>query len=72
VKAYPIQASDGTIKEGVFINTDITDLRLRLRQFRLSAAESKEQLKNITEEYDLLKKNIATFIRKKDDSPPKA
>ncbi|MBN1849131.1 MAG: PAS domain S-box protein [Deltaproteobacteria bacterium] len=68
-KVYPIQGSDGEIKECVFINTDITELRLRLRQFRLSAAETKEQLKNITEEYDLLKKNIATFIRKKEGQP---
>lgn len=66
-KAYPIQASDGNTKECVIVNTDITDLRVKLMQFRLSTAEMKEQLKSITEEYDLLKKNIATFIRKKED-----
>lgn len=66
-KAYPISTDDGKAKECVIVNTDVTDLRLKLRQFRLLAAESKEQLKNLKEEYDLLKKNIATFIRKKEN-----
>lgn len=69
-KAYPIKASDGNTKECVFVNTEITDLRLKLRQFRLSVAETKEQLKSLTEEYDLLKKNIAAFIRKKESPEP--
>ncbi len=70
-KAYPISTDDGKAKECVIVNTDVTDLRIRLKQFRLLAAESKEQLKNLKEEYDLLKKNIATFIRKKEDAAQK-
>ncbi|MBW1887773.1 MAG: hypothetical protein JRI52_05410, partial [Deltaproteobacteria bacterium] len=63
----PLQAADGRGKECVVVNTDITALRLKLRKLQLYAAESKERFKNLSEEYDLLKKNIATFIRKKDD-----
>lgn len=66
-RVYPLQAADGRGKECVVVNTDITDLRLKLRKLQLYAAESKERLKNLSEEHDLLKKNIATFIRKKDD-----
>ena len=66
-RVYPLQAADGKGKECVVVNTDITNLRLKLRKLQLYAAESKERFKNLSEEYNLLKKNIATFIRKKDD-----
>ncbi len=63
---YPSQSADGKDKECVIFNTDITNLKSKLKKLGLYAAESKERLKNLSEEYDLLKKNIATFIRKKD------
>ena len=65
-KGYQLQSADGGAKECVIINTNITDLKLKLKKLQLYAAESKEKLKNLTEEYNLLKKNIATFIRKKE------
>ena len=71
-KVFPTQSADGEGKECVVVNTDITDLRIKLKKLELYAAESKEKLKTLNEEYDLLKRNIATFIRKKDDSPPEA
>lgn len=67
VRAFPAQSADGTNKECVFLAMDITDLRLRIKKLELYAAESKENLKTLSEEYDLLKKNIATFIRKKEE-----
>ncbi|MBW2205697.1 MAG: PAS domain-containing protein [Deltaproteobacteria bacterium] len=67
VRAFPAQSAAGTNKECVFLATDVTDLRLRIKKLQLFASESKENLKNLTEEYDLLKKNIATFIRKKEE-----
>jgi len=63
----PIEAAEGENKECAVVNTNITALRLRLKEVELYAAESKEKLKNLTKEYDLLKKNVATMIRKKDE-----
>jgi len=65
-RVYSLQSADGKDKECVIFNTDITNLKSKLKKLGLYAAESKEKLKNLSEEYNLLKKNIATFIRKKD------
>lgn len=65
-EAYPLKASDGKGSECLVVNTNITPLKLRMRKLELYAVESKEKLKNLSEDYNLLKKNIATFIRKKD------
>ena len=46
----------------------MTELALRLRQAEMEVAEAKEKLKSVSEEHDLLKRNLATFIRGKDDS----
>ena len=67
IRAFPARSVEGGNRECVFIATDITDLRLRIKKLELYASESKENLKNLTEEYELLKKNIATFIRKKEE-----
>ncbi len=67
-KAYPLQSSDKMRKECVIVSRDITDLKVKQRRLERYAAESKEKLKKLTEEYDLVKKNIASFIRKKEDS----
>lgn len=66
-RVLPIEAAEGENKECAVVNTNITALRLRLKEVELYAAESKEKLKNLTKEYDLLKKNVATMIRKKDE-----
>lgn len=67
IRSIPAQSAEGGNRECVFIATNITDLRLRIKKLELYASESKENLKNLTEEYELLKKNIATFIRKKEE-----
>lgn len=64
-KVYSLKASDGEGKECYVVNTNITDLRLKLKNSELSVLEAKEKLKNLSEDYNLLKKNIASFIRKK-------
>lgn len=64
-KVYSLKASDGEGKECYVVNTNITDLRLKLKNAELSVLEAKEKLKNLSEDYNLLKKNIASFIRKK-------
>jgi len=65
-RVFPSQSSSENGVECVIINTDITEIRLKLKKLSLYAAESNEKLKALSEEHDLLKKNIATFIRKKD------
>ena len=69
VMAMVLQAqnADGEGIECIIVNTDITDLRLKLKKLSHYAAESNEKLKTLSGEYNLLKKNIATFIRKKDN-----
>ncbi|MFC1821190.1 PAS domain-containing protein [Thermodesulfobacteriota bacterium] len=59
-------SADGEKKECIVMNTDITSLRLRINKLKLYTSETKERLKSLTEEHDMLKKNIATFIRKKE------
>lgn len=66
-RAFPIQAGEGKSKECVVVNTDITGLKLKMRRLEQDAAETKEKLKRMTDEYTLLRKNIATYIRKKDE-----
>lgn len=66
-EAFPAKGSQEEGRECLIINVDITQIRLKMKKLELSAAESKEKLKSLTEEYDLLKKNIASFIRKKDE-----
>ncbi len=64
---FPSRVTDEGDMECLVVNTDITDLRLKLKKLTRYASESSEKLKTLSEEYNLLKKNIATFIRKKDD-----
>lgn len=64
-RGYTTESPDGTAKECVILLTDVTELRLRIRQLEVYASETKEKLKSITEEHSLLKKNIASFLRKK-------
>jgi len=63
---YPLQTIHGKSKECVVINTDITNLALRIKELKQEAIEAKEKLKSINDEYTLLRKNIATYIRRKD------
>lgn len=67
-RVYPVAARDGEGAECAVVNTDVTELAVRLRQAEFEAAEAKERLKSVREEHDLLKRNIATFIRGKEES----
>ena len=64
--AYPSQSVGGKSRECAVMNTDITSLAARLRQLEKESLEAKERLKSMTDEYALLRKNLATYIRKKD------
>jgi PAS domain S-box-containing protein len=66
-KAYPMQSPDKKRWKCVIANRDITALIVKQRKLEQFVAESKEKIRNLTEEYDLMKKNIASFIRKKDE-----
>ena len=67
-RVYPVVTQDGKGKECAVVNTVVTELALRLRQAEIEMVEAKEKLKSVSEEHDLLKRNIATFIRGKDES----
>jgi len=69
-RVYTLKSIDGKTKECVVENTDITDFALRMKELEREAIEAKEKLKSMNDEYALLRKNIATYIRKKD--PDKA
>ena len=65
-RVFPSQVKEEEEVECVIVNTDVTELRLKLKKISRYAAESNDKFKNLSEEHALLKKNIATFIRKKD------
>ncbi len=65
-RAYPLQVSEAKSRECVIVNTDITDLKLKMKNLERDTAETKEKLKSVIDEYTLLRKNIATYIRKKE------
>jgi PAS domain S-box-containing protein len=67
VKVYPLQAGNGGEKECAVVNANVTDITLRLKKSESEATEAKEKLKILSEEHGLLKKNIASFIRKKEE-----
>jgi len=69
-RVFPSQSTEDNGVVCIILNTDITDIRLKLKKMSLYAAESNEKFKALSEEHDLLKKNIATFIRKKDSNLP--
>jgi len=66
-RVYPLQAGNGGEKECAVVNANVTDIALRLKKSETEAVETKEKLKAMSEEYGLLKKNIASFIRKKEE-----
>jgi PAS domain S-box-containing protein len=70
-RAYPLLSDVGKGRECVIANTDITNLKLKMIKLERHAIKSNEKIKTLSEEYELLKKNIASFIRPKDKENPK-
>jgi PAS domain S-box-containing protein len=70
-KAYPMLTHAGKDLECVITNTDITNIKLHMIKLERHAVKSNEKIKTLSEEYELLKKNIASFIRPKDKEAPK-
>jgi PAS domain S-box-containing protein len=66
-KVYPLRPGNGGEKECAVVNANVTDLTIRLKKSESEAMETKEKLKTLSEAHSLLKKNIASFIRKKDE-----
>ena len=67
-RMVPIRSGNANEKECMVVNTDITELTLRLKKMELDSAENKEKLRNLMEEHQLLKANIASFIRRKQEA----
>ncbi|MFZ0448440.1 MAG: PAS domain-containing protein [Desulfatiglandaceae bacterium] len=66
-KIMPLPSASGEIHECMVFNTVITDLKLRVKKLERYAMDSKEKYKRLTNEHQLLKRNIAAFIRKKEE-----
>jgi len=66
-RIFPIPSNNQDAMDCVVVNTDITELRLKIKKLSRYVTESQDKFKTLSEEYDLLKKNVATFIRKKDN-----
>jgi len=66
-RVFPSRNDFGGDMDCIVVNTDITELRLKIKKLSRYVAENQDKFKILSEEYDLLKKNVATFIRKKDN-----
>jgi len=66
-RVFPIPSDDEEAMDCVIVNTDITALKLKIKKLSRYVTENQDKFKTLSEEYDLLKKNVATFIRKKDN-----
>jgi PAS domain S-box-containing protein len=68
-RVFPCHNPEKNLTECVFINTDITAIQLKLLKMKQLVSEGKEKYRDLSVEYDLLKKNISNFVRKKDTPP---
>jgi PAS domain S-box-containing protein len=66
-RVFPVPSDDEESMDCVVVNTNITELRMKIKKLSRYVTESQDKFKTLSEEYDLLKKNIAAFIRKKDN-----
>ncbi len=69
VRIFSCHNPEKGLMECVFINTDITAIQLKLLKMKQLVSEGKEKYRGLSEEYELLKKNISNFVRKKDNPP---
>jgi len=65
VQMYPVRGRSDPVSECMIVNSDMTDLKLKMKKMERYAAESRDKLIKLSGEYDLLKSNIASFIRRK-------
>ena len=63
--AFSVLSGDGKSQECVVVNTDITSLKLKINQLERDETEAQEQLRRLSDEYELLRKNLARYIRGK-------
>jgi PAS domain S-box-containing protein len=61
----PVTALSGQVMECLVISADVTALKYRMKKLERYAVEKKEKFNKLSEDYNLLKSNIASFIRKK-------
>jgi PAS domain S-box-containing protein len=66
-KVMPEYDAGGKIIACTVAHTDVTDLKIRLKRLERFAVDSREKYKKLVDEHQLLKSNIATFIRKKEE-----
>ncbi|HJX34393.1 MAG TPA: PAS domain-containing protein, partial [Desulfatiglandales bacterium] len=66
-RVFPAPSDNGEAMDCIVVNTNITELRMKIKKLSRYVNESQDKFKTLSEEYELLKKNVATFIRKKDN-----
>jgi PAS domain S-box-containing protein len=66
-KIYPVFSPNKSDKECVVISTDITGFRIKIKKLERYAADRNEKFTSLFEEHELLRKNLATYLRKKDN-----
>jgi PAS domain S-box-containing protein len=65
-RVQPVFGPSNKVFECIVVNTDITDLMLRLKKLGRTVMEGKEKYRKLSDEYSLLKSNIATYLRKRE------
>ena len=61
----PIHDTAGELRECRVISTNITNLKIKIKKMERDTAKNNAKLSSLNNEYNLLKKNIAGFLRKK-------
>ena len=60
-----IHDTAGELRECRVISTNITNLKIKIKKMERDTAKNNAKLSSLNNEYNLLKKNIAGFLRKK-------
>ena len=50
-RVYPVKGIDGKSEECIIVNTNITELTVKMQKFERDALEAKEKLKSVNDEY---------------------
>ena len=62
-----LRGLSGQVSECIITSSDITNIKLKMKKLKRYAAANKEKFDKLSEDYNLLKSNIASFIRKKNE-----
>ncbi len=64
-RVSPVSGSSGKIQECMVINVDITPVKMKMKKLARDVTEMRERCKKLSDEYNLLKSNVASLVRRK-------